>query len=76
MRACIPPGSTDPETLGAFALVGYVAANGTLGSIEVRPRTKVALCFAEHLSQVQFDAPPHAKASVGYPVHVEMRVAP
>jgi hypothetical protein len=76
MRACIPPGSTDPANLGSFTLVGDVTTTGTLKSVAVEPQTKVSLCFAEHFSKSILPNPPAIAMGNGYPVVVEMLIAP
>ena len=76
MRACIPPGSTDPANLGSFTLVGDVTGTGTVQSVAVEPQTKVSSCFAEHFSTSILPNPPVATGGNGYPIAVEMRVAP
>jgi hypothetical protein len=76
IRACIPPGSNDPANLGSFSLVGRVTATGALKDIEVEPRTKVSLCFADRFGRSQLQSPPGNVGSAGYPVLVEMRINP
>jgi hypothetical protein len=75
MQACIPAGANYSGIQGDFTLVADVKPNGSLNAVEVRPQTKVSICFAARLKGMTFDAPPSTR-SAGYPIHVEMQLKP
>jgi hypothetical protein len=77
IQACIPAGSTASENLGVFVFVGEVTKNGALLKVEVEPRTSISTCFAEQLAKASLPVPPKSdRPSSGFPIEVEMRVAP
>lgn len=76
MQACIPPGSTNPNNLGSFTLVGYVTATGALQSVIVEPQTKVSSCFAERFESSTLPNPPQINPGKAYPIVVEMKITP
>jgi hypothetical protein len=76
MRTCVPPGSNDPQNLGAFALVGTVNSAGQLRDVEVRPVTRVSSCFRREFEGSQLPVPPPVADGERYPIAVEMKVEP
>jgi len=77
MRACVAPGSSAPENLGEFVVVGNVSSGGRLVQAEVRPRTAIGVCFLRQFAASKFPAVPGTpNLNAPYPIHVEMKVAP
>jgi hypothetical protein len=76
IQACLPPGSSAPENLGSFVLVGYVMASGQVADVAVEPETMVSSCFSEEFGKNGLPIPPDTDLPQGYPVLVEMRVEP
>jgi hypothetical protein len=76
IQSCIPPGSTDSASLGAFSFIADVTADGIAHNIAAQPRTKVSACFGERFSQVRLPQPPAGAVGGDYPIFIEMRVTP
>ncbi len=58
MTACRPLAFRPSDAAGEFAFVADVSPTGLVSSVEVRPETRLSLCFANHFTNVQLPAPP------------------
>ena len=79
MATCIPPGSTDPKNLGAFVYVSLVGQKGVQHSFAVEPDTVISTCFKSKFSGRVLPRPPkhqNKTDTFGYPIAIEMKVAP
>jgi hypothetical protein len=74
--ACDPLGTKlPPSEIGHFALIGNITDTGQMIDIEVRPKTQIAICFANQMSTAQFSTPP-LYGRPTYPVVVDLNVTP
>ena len=62
-----------PET-DTFVLVADITREGKATSIEVRPTTNIALCFAGGFASAEFPPPPVHPDRHAYPVTIEMHI--
>ncbi len=76
MEVCTPPDLARVSNVGVFVVVGYVTASGALVEVEVQPRTELSSCFAESFSKSVLPRPPTSAHPRGYPIAVNIRVAP
>jgi hypothetical protein len=72
--ACVPAGSTLRSNVGDFTLVAYVSQVGKPVSVEVQPKSAVALCFAAQFETAQLPPPPSVASRSGFPIAVKMSV--
>lgn len=77
MQACIPPSPTSPSNLGEFTFVADISPYGQVSNVEVKPQTKLSLCFAKKFSGQKLPPPPHEiVSSAALTVADEIKVAP
>ena len=80
MRICIPPGSTSSKNLGSFTYVSRVGASGNQINVAVEPSTDISECFKSKFEKIILSPPPDYQARKpglsGYPIAVEIKVAP
>jgi hypothetical protein len=77
MQACIPVGSSNPQNLGTFTVVGSVSKRGKLVEVELNPANNVSRCFAAKLQDSPWPMPPRSTSpDSAYPVEITMRVVP
>jgi hypothetical protein len=74
MQHCFPKGVT--ADTNSFTLVANLIPGRTLANVEVRPRTKMAQCFADGFSKAPFPEPPQGFGSEGLPLVIEMKIKP
>jgi hypothetical protein len=73
--SCVPPGSNTPSNVGDFTLIGYVSRAGKIFSVDVQPKTAVAMCFAAQFTQMRLTPPPPSLLSRwGFPIAVKLSV--
>jgi hypothetical protein len=48
----------------------------SLSRIEVRPLTKLSMCFAEGIGSGEFPSPPDRFGASGMPIEMDMRMRP
>jgi len=75
MEVCEPSGhATDGESK-FFTFVADVAPDGSVLSTEVLPRSKYALCFADHVRMQKVPPPPKVNLD-RYPISIGIGVKP
>jgi hypothetical protein len=74
MQQCLPKG-VKPD-VDFFILVGDVMPDHSLSRIEVRPLTKLSMCFAEGIGSGEFPSPPDRFGASGMPIEMDMRMRP
>ena len=65
----------DPET-GAFTLVADITSEGTARSIEIRPETNIARCFARGFGEASFPRPPAVPGHDAFPLVIDLNMNP
>ena len=75
MQICVPKGSTDPGNLGDFSFVVDVSVGGLQSDLQVRPKTKVSMCFAREFENYRLRRPPGMlDTNATIPLFVEIKV--
>jgi hypothetical protein len=72
MHACF----TDVKKAQAFKLVADITGPGKLQAVEVKPATTAAKCFADGVREILFPTPPRYPQRKGFPIVMEMNIAP
>lgn len=74
MRICFK-NTLKPDSAN-FVLVADIEKEGNLDSIEVKPATNIAKCFAAGLIPVSFPKPPEYPKRHGFPLTIKMKITP
>ena len=74
MRSCF--GKTEKPETNAFVLLADVDAGGTARAIDVRPKTSIAICFAQGVATAPFPTPPAFPGRDAFPIVIEMKITP
>jgi hypothetical protein len=73
--AALPIGYPVQEPqIDAFTLVADITRDGKLSTVDVRPATNIAFCFASGLTRISFPKPPRYPGHIGFPMTIEMRI--
>jgi hypothetical protein len=71
---CVPIGP--PTHTGAFSLVGNIAPDGTISSIEVQPSAPASRCFADKISKATLPTPPVPHEGKMFPLSIDREIIP
>jgi hypothetical protein len=72
MHACFA-NTKEPHV---FVLVANVMSDGKAHGVEVRPATEAATCFAAGVKEVPFPPPPPYPKRTGFPIVMDINIAP
>ena len=65
----------DPQT-EVFTLVADITSHGTARSIEIRPETNIARCFAKGFGEASFPQPPAVPGHDAFPIVIDLNMGP
>ena len=74
MRSCFA--KTEKPQTDAFVLLVDIDDGGAARAIEVKPKTNIALCFAEGVKSAPFPKPPTYPGRDAFPITIEMKITP
>ena len=74
MKRCFEE-TRNPET-EAFTLVAEITSEGTARSIEIRPETNIARCFAKGFGEAAFPRPPAVPSRDTFPIVIDLNMGP
>jgi hypothetical protein len=76
MRACMSPGVNSRDNPEKFEVVAELASDGRIHNAEFRPQTRMSRCFAREFAVQSLTPPPKLRTSSGYPIYIEVEIAP
>ena len=65
----------NPQT-EAFTLVADITSEGTARSVEIRPETNIARCFAKGFGEASFPQPPAVPGHDAFPIVIDLNMGP
>lgn len=74
MKRCFEE-TRNPQT-EAFTLIADITPEGTARSIEIRPETNIARCFAKGFGEASFPPPPAVPSRDAFPIVIDLNMGP